>query len=669
MHLADAHTGLHLQLCGGLSLRDGERRRVALARKAAALLAYLAVEPGPHSRAHLATLLWADSDDAHAAMSLRQALSKLRDVCGEALVADRVTVALQRDLFTQACRCDVLRFLALCEVHPLEACATDVHRFLEEVTADDAPEFQHWGDRTRARLVRLAQASLARAAQEATARRDYAAALVAAERWLEIAPQAVDAACQAIDAAVLLHDDARAQSIGEQVLRRFAEDGALHDAAVDRIRNAMQRLRTVRWATPAQGNGAAQTSATATPVPDLPRPLTASLCERDVPWTAVCSAFDEVTQTGRSLGMTLEGRLGAGRTRLLEDTAAMCAMRGATVMAAASPPHAPTMPFGAAAALVRQMVDLAALGGLHESHLQTLCTLVPSLEARFPALRRSATLPASADGTYSIRLQEALAQALYDICEDTVAVVALDDAMWYDRESATVLQAVAMRTIDAPVLWLLTGADDLGQERSNPAWAEFARSSRRVELAPLSIDGIERMLAEMSRIPTGWRAIAECIHHGSHGVPGYVQATLHLMQQRWGAISADWQTQSLAAPCLAPLAARAQQHVESLDEVARTVLLSLALDMEQGHPVPQAHWRARPAVSLDRLSHMHGISRLRAGVLGQRLVELGLAMEQDGGFRCASPVLVEYLRQRGSPLVRDELRRVLAITQPEPTAS
>ncbi|AMW05289.1 AAA family ATPase [Gemmatimonas phototrophica] len=665
MPLADARTGLSLQLCGGLSLRDGERQRVPLPRKAAALLAYLAVEPGPHSRAHLATLLWADSDEAHAAMSLRQALSKLRDVCGEALRSDRTMVSLQREPFASACRCDVLQFLALHERQPREACETDVHRFLEDVTAEDAPEFLHWGDRTRARLVRLAQASLARAVQEATARRDYASALAAAERWLDIVPESVDAACQAIDAAVLLHDDARVHTLGDQALRRLAEEGRATDTEGDRIRNAMQRLRAVRWVTPVHGAVAVPAAGTAKVQVDPPRSLLASLCERDVPWTTLGAAFDDVTQSGRASGVTLEGRLGAGRTRLLQDVAAMCAMRGATVIAAASPPHAPVMPYGAAAALIQQMVDLAALGGVHETHLQTLRTLVPALEERFPALRRSAMALPPSDATFSIRLQEALAQALFAICEDTVAVVALDDAMWYDRESANVLQAVAMRTTEAPILWLLTGADDLGQERNNPAWADFARSSRRVELAPLSIEGVERMLVELSRVPSGWRAVAECIHHGSHGVPGYVQASLQLMQQRWGAISTEWQTHSLAAPCIAPLAARAQQHVESLDDVARTVLLSLALDMEQGHPVPLAEWRARPAVSLDRLSHLHGISRLRAGVLGQRLVELGLAMEQDGGFRCASPVLVEYLRQSGSPLVRDELRRVLAMTHPE----
>ena len=57
---------------------DGERIDLTT-RKARALLAYLAVERArPHTRDHLATLLWADTGDDRARHNLRQALSKIR---------------------------------------------------------------------------------------------------------------------------------------------------------------------------------------------------------------------------------------------------------------------------------------------------------------------------------------------------------------------------------------------------------------------------------------------------------------------------------------------------------------------------------------------------------------------------------------------------------------
>jgi len=55
---------------------DGSRLTFAL-RKAQALLLYLAVEGGLHSRSKLAALLWPDSEAADARRTLRNALGLL----------------------------------------------------------------------------------------------------------------------------------------------------------------------------------------------------------------------------------------------------------------------------------------------------------------------------------------------------------------------------------------------------------------------------------------------------------------------------------------------------------------------------------------------------------------------------------------------------------------
>lgn len=62
-------------------------------RKVEALLAYLILNPGPHSREHLAALLWGNTTDARARASLRNALSILRRKTSRDLVlSDRATV-------------------------------------------------------------------------------------------------------------------------------------------------------------------------------------------------------------------------------------------------------------------------------------------------------------------------------------------------------------------------------------------------------------------------------------------------------------------------------------------------------------------------------------------------------------------------------------------------
>lgn len=81
-------------------------------RKAVALLAHLALEPGDHPRDALVDLLWPDTDVDRARSSLRRTLSTLRSALGGRWVgADRSVVALDRSGVT----IDVEEFLTLAD--------------------------------------------------------------------------------------------------------------------------------------------------------------------------------------------------------------------------------------------------------------------------------------------------------------------------------------------------------------------------------------------------------------------------------------------------------------------------------------------------------------------------------------------------------------------------
>ena len=58
------------------------------ASKCLALLAYLTLEAGPHTREELASLLWGDSPEGAARASLRQALKRVRAGVGDVLRVD-----------------------------------------------------------------------------------------------------------------------------------------------------------------------------------------------------------------------------------------------------------------------------------------------------------------------------------------------------------------------------------------------------------------------------------------------------------------------------------------------------------------------------------------------------------------------------------------------------
>src|SRR6188508_3028533 len=117
---------LVLRLCNDVVLcsPDGVPVAPALGAKTLGLLAFLALEPGPHRREELTALLWGDSPEEKARASLRQALTHLRDALGDGIRIDRATVELTGPL-----ECDASEFLRLAPVDGAAALAIDAPRF------------------------------------------------------------------------------------------------------------------------------------------------------------------------------------------------------------------------------------------------------------------------------------------------------------------------------------------------------------------------------------------------------------------------------------------------------------------------------------------------------------------------------------------------------------
>ena len=62
----------------------------------------------------------------------------------------------------------------------------------------------------------------------------------------------------------------------------------------------------------------------------------------------------------------------------------------------------------------------------------------------------------------------------------------------------------------------------------------------------------------------------------------------------------------------------------------------------------------------DVLSHVHGISRLRAAATGDSLVERHLVVEENGAYRCAHPVIARVMVDELGPSRKREVHRGLA---------
>jgi DNA-binding SARP family transcriptional activator/TolB-like protein len=186
------------RLLGTFAIEADVGRAIAVAvraKKARALLAYLAMKPDYRARREeLATLFWGDNPDMMARHSLRQCLISLRQdlsLASEVLAVDRDTVGLRVDLASV----DARTFLSLAEAGGAETLeqAAELWRgaFLPDLILD-LEDFDAWRDCEARRLEEAAAGVFAALCRSADARGDGAPALAAADRLVLLDPARED---------------------------------------------------------------------------------------------------------------------------------------------------------------------------------------------------------------------------------------------------------------------------------------------------------------------------------------------------------------------------------------------------------------------------------------------------------------------------------------------
>jgi DNA-binding SARP family transcriptional activator/tetratricopeptide (TPR) repeat protein len=151
----------NLALLGGFRLQTGTAGPAQLStKKAAALLAYLALQPGQvHARPKLAALLWGDRSEAQARDSLRQALSLVRKALSHA--PPRALIALEDTISLEptALNTDAIVFEDLAAQPGAEALEQAIGLYRGELLEGfqvPAPEFESWVTAERQRFREMA---------------------------------------------------------------------------------------------------------------------------------------------------------------------------------------------------------------------------------------------------------------------------------------------------------------------------------------------------------------------------------------------------------------------------------------------------------------------------------------------------------------------------------
>ena len=633
-------------MCGDVALQppDGSTLEPAPGAKSLGLLAYLALEPGAHRREEVTALLWGEFPEDRARASLRQALTHLRDAMGETLRVDRATVELVGPV-----SCDVTEFLQLAPSDPAAALAIDIPRFLESLTIRGSEAFEEWADAKRAELQARYVTLLRTAAREAMARRAWQEAVQLSERWRRLQPLEDDAVAVEMEARFLIGDRPGAQAAFARHTAQLAADvrrdpGRSLKTLADRIAHAAPATTVPRRATESWYEHAPS--------------FDASLVGREREWDALRRAW-EGALTGRSRTVLIEGEPGVGKSRLADDFMRWVTSQGGLVLRGRGYDARAGAPFGPMIEALRGTLDAPGLAGVDAEWLAEVARVLPELRRRFPGLPDVAAVAAAADGW---RLFEGVAQVLVALAEESPVAIVIDDLQWCDADSCGLLHFLVRRLAESKVLWCATYT--VGEvERDAPA-ARLSRALRAgrdasfVSLAPLTEEDLWQMVRELGRVdsPNGARRLAARVHEVTGGNPFYVielfktlfaqeLLTVDPVTRAWNVSAAA--SGGMPTPAYSPTVHDAiADRIECLPDELHAVLITIA--------------SSGRGCRTDVLSHVHGISRLRAAMVGDALVERHLVSEEDGTYRCTHPTIAAVVRARLTTSRRREVHRALA---------
>jgi len=620
-----------------------EGSTLSLGAKSLALLAYLAVERGTQTRERLTALLWGEYPDEKAKASLRQALTHLREAVPDAIIVDRTSVALADDV-----ECDVTTFLRLAKESPAAAAEVPVTAFLDGLQLRRCPAFEEWADATRAALVRRLGDVLATVTREALATNRWQDASRATERWVTVAPLSATANAARIEALFMAGArDAALEAFADYRARLASEMGHSPEPEIVQL---VERIR-------AAGRGAPRRHATEEWYANAPS-FDGALIGRATEWDALTRAWRRGSG-GRGGVALIEGDAGVGKTRLASDFLRWVSAGGGTVLRGRAYDMRGA-PFGALIDVLRAAVDAPGLAGTDPAWLAEVARVVPELRTRFPAL---ATSGAAAMTTDSWRFSEGIVQMLMALAEESPVAVFIDDVQWCDADSCALLHALIRKLDGVPVVWCLTFS--AGAVERDAASARLVRALRTfprtvaLALRPLGEDDVWQLIRALGRVssPTGARRLAARIHEVTTGFPFYVVELLKtLFAQGWLTVDADsgeWivRSQEAGEPPVLSLAPSVHEaiaeRIECLPDELSAVLISIAVSTR--------------GCRVDVLSHVHGISRLRAAAACDALVERHLAVEEDGVYRCAHPLIARVVSDGLGATRRREVHRSLAL--------
>ena len=533
---------LEIHLLGRYTITLADRLLPPLpTEKSRSLLAYLLVQPGPHTRGHLAGVFWPDLPEKNARRRLTQELWRIGNELEKVGVVDLLettgaTVAISANAPLDSDLFRLRNVLAALRTDDPQAWPS-APEIMDLYQGDLLPGyFEEWVLLAREQLFQSVQAGLARMLDWRKRQGAWTEADLVVQALLQLDPLAEEWVRAAMQIALTLNRADAGLRLFERYRERLARELETPPTpdliALSRQLSAQARLEDA-------------TQAAAFTDPSYAPPLIGRDGERTLLLHALAQA-----QSGQGQICLLEGPAGVGKSRLVDTILGDAKWRGLLVGRGAAQEIELSQPY---APLIQALGDL--LSPLRAQQLRILVDpiwlavagrVITSLPKWLPDLPTPPPLDPEPD---RVRLLEALTRLVLALGQLTPTVLVLDDVQWADSATLSALIYLSRRVAESPLLLILSYRSD--EARANPAvWVSLAEIDRGSRPQRLLLDGLSpQESADLVRQILGLDRAAPLfekrIFTQTQGNPFFVLETLRTLYQEGNLTPTDsggWQT-------------------------------------------------------------------------------------------------------------------------------
>ncbi|TMB70379.1 MAG: hypothetical protein E6J43_02095 [Chloroflexi bacterium] len=369
----------------------------------------------------------------------------------------------------------------------------------------------------------------------------------------------------------------------------------------------------------------------------------------------------EAATHGQGALVLVGGGPGVGKTRLVSELAIYASDRGLDVLtgrAYGTEGMPPYLPFTEALKPWLRDRSPEQLRAAVDGNAAYLVRLLPELAQLLPDIPEAPALGPEAE---RYRLFEGVSDFLLTVASGKPLLLSLDDLHSADDASLLLLQHLARRLVDAPLLVIGTYRDT-EVDPSHPLAGLLTELTRRRLGSRLSVQPLPRdeaaLLAEAALGDVPAHHVADALFAATEGNPFFIEELVRHLQEQGRDLT---DAQSKVSDWIVPEGIRQviERRLWRLDEAARRVLVYSAVIGRD--------------LSLPRLSAATALDEESALNLLEKALAAQLLREEGGGYAFAHPLIRETLYQGLSAPRRRHLHRrvaeafeVLYLLDPEP---